>query len=407
MPGFNADRVYFPNLNGLRFIAALMVIIHHIEQFKSIYGLPNNFSSTTIQIFGELGVILFFVLSGFLITYLLLEEESQTGTILIRNFYVRRVLRIWPLYFLIVIVALLVLPNIPIFVLPGYDRAEIYSDLPGKIFLYLFFLPNLVSPLFGVVPYASLTWSIGTEEQFYLTWPVLLKHIKKYRLLLMFLIVFGYLFFARALYSSRTDFLPFKYEISALWSTFNIDCMAIGGFFAMLLHTRSQLLKSFQNKYLFYLALVLASVMIYQGIYFPILTFHGVKFEYLFKEFYALWFGIIILNFASNKEILISLESRIIRYLGKISYGLYMYHPICIALVLNALLPFKQTSDFMLYPLSLSATIMVAGLSYKYFESYFLKFKRKFTIVSSGETVESSGRSAPRDPVAPIGPSTS
>ena len=118
MSGFNVERVYFPNLNGLRFIAALMVIVHHIEQYKSIYGLPNNFSSTTIQIFGELGVVLFFVLSGFLITYLLLEEESQTNTIAVRDFYVRRILRIWPLYFLIVILALLVLPNIPMFVLP-------------------------------------------------------------------------------------------------------------------------------------------------------------------------------------------------------------------------------------------------------------------------------------------------
>src|SRR6185503_3794719 len=199
-----------------------------------------------------------------LITYLLLEEESQTGIILIRNFYVRRILRIWPLYFLIVILALLVLPNIPMFVLPeyDYDRAEVYSHLPGKIFLYLFFLPNLVSPLFGIVPYASLTWSIGTEEQFYLTWPVLLKNIKKYRLLLMFVIVAGYLLFARALYSSRTDFLPFKYELTAFWSTFNIDSMAIGGFFAMLYHAQTPLLRFFQNKYLFYFALGLASLMI-------------------------------------------------------------------------------------------------------------------------------------------------
>lgn len=401
MREFNADRVYFPNLNGLRFAAALMVIVHHIEQFKSIYGLPNNFSSTTIQIFGELGVVLFFVLSGFLITYLLLEEESQTGTILIQNFYVRRILRIWPLYFLIVILALLVLPNIPMFVVPGYDRAEVYSNLPGKIFFYLFFLPNLVSPLFGIVPYASLTWSIGTEEQFYLTWPVLLKNIKKYRLLLMFLILFGYLLFARALYSSRTDFLPFKYAISTFWSTFNIDCMAIGGFFALLLHAKNSLLKFFQNKYLFYFALGLTSILLYRGIYFPILTVNDIKFEYLYKEFYALWFGIIILNFASNREILINLESRILRYLGKISYGLYMYHPICIVLILNIILFFKQTSDWALYPLSLLTVILVAGTSYKYFESYFLKFKRKFTIVASGESVESSVQPAQQGQLAP------
>src|SRR5262245_16271974 len=104
------DRIYFRNLNGLRFIAALLVIIHHIEQLKYIFGMPNNFSSSFVQIIGELGVILFFVLSGFLITYLLLEEEKRTDTIAVRNFYLRRILRIWPLYFLIVIIALAILP---------------------------------------------------------------------------------------------------------------------------------------------------------------------------------------------------------------------------------------------------------------------------------------------------------
>ena len=140
------ERIYFPNLNGLRFVAALLVIVHHIEQIKYIYGLPNNFSSSFIQIIGELGVILFFVLSGFLITYLLLEEENRTQTIAVKNFYLRRILRIWPLYFFIVILALFILPNISPFILPEYDKATIYENLPAKIFLYVFFLPNLVSP---------------------------------------------------------------------------------------------------------------------------------------------------------------------------------------------------------------------------------------------------------------------
>lgn len=382
---FSAGRVYFPNLNGLRFIAALLVIIHHVEQIKSIYGLSNNFSASSVQIFGELGVILFFVLSGFLITYLLLEEENRTGTIVIRNFYLRRILRIWPLYFLLVALALLVLPNFPMFVLPDYDRADIYSNLPQKILLYLFFLPNLVSPLYGIVPYASLTWSIGTEEQFYLTWPVILKSIKKYRLLLMFLIVAGYLLVARLLYSSRTDFLPFKYEFTAFWSTFNIDSMAIGGFFAMLLHAKSPLLKYFQNKYLFYFALALTSILLYQGIHFPILMVNGLKFEYLYKEFYSLWFGILILNFASNQEIRISLETKSLHYLGKISYGLYMYHPIAIVISLNLLLWSNQVTSLWLYMLSLGITILIAGMSYRYYESFFLHFKSKYTRVASGE----------------------
>jgi peptidoglycan/LPS O-acetylase OafA/YrhL len=381
----NADRVYFPNLNGLRFIAALLVIIHHIEQLKSIYGLPNNFSSSFVQIIGELGVILFFVLSGFLITYLLLEEEKRTETIAIKNFYLRRILRIWPLYFLIVIIALFILPNIPMFVLPEYGRDVIYKNLPAKILLYVFFLPNLVSPLFGVVPYASLTWSIGTEEQFYLIWPPILKFFKKYRLLLMFVILAGYLIFARALFSSRTDFIPIKYELNAFWQTFNIASMAIGGFFALLLHSKSPALKFFLNKYLFYVVLGFTSWLLYQGIYFPHVTVNDMPFPYLYKEFYSIWFGIIILNFAANKDIFISLEVKPLRYLGKISYGLYMYHPIAIVLALQTTLWLSASSNVLIYTLSLILTILLAGVSYKFFESYFLNLKTNFTRVSSGD----------------------
>ena len=385
MQSFKVERVYFPNLNGLRFIAALLVIIHHIEQQKSDFGLANIFAWGPIQLFGELGVVLFFVLSGFLITYLLLEEERTTSAIGVRNFYIRRILRIWPLYFLIVILGLLILPNIHLFDIPSYDLTKIHRNLFAKILFYLFFLPNLASPLFGIVPYAAHTWSIGTEEQFYLTWPVLLKSIKKYRLLLMFVIIFGYLLFARALFSSRTDFLPFKDALSAFWPTFNIDCMAIGGFNAMLLHGKNPLLKFFQNKYLFYFALIFTSILIAAGVHFPILSVNNTRFEYLYKEFYSLWFGIIILNFASNREIFVSLETPILKYLGKISYGLYMYQPIGIALAFQTALLFQPIFNVVLYFLSVTFTIVMAAVSYKYFESYFLNFKGKFSSITSGD----------------------
>jgi len=385
MQPFNADRVYFPNLNGLRVIAGLVVIIHHVEQQKSDFQLPNIYGTPAIQLFGELGVILFFVLSGFLITYLLLEEERTTSTIRIRNFYVRRILRIWPLYFLIIILGLLLLPNIHLFDVPDYDKTRVYKNLFTKILFYIFFLPNLVSPLLGLVPYAAHTWSIGTEEQFYLTWPVILKSVKKHRLLLMFVIIAGYLLFARALYSSRTDFIPIKDALYAFWPTFNIDSMAIGGFFAMLLHAKNPLLKFFQNKHLFYFALVVTTILIYNGSYFPSLIVNDIKFPYLYKEFYSLWFGIIILNFASTREIGISLEAKPFRYLGKISYGLYMYQPIGIALAFQIALLFGQAFNWVLYPLSMALTIGISALSYKYFEAYFLKFKGKFSTLVSGE----------------------
>ena len=103
--------IYFPNLNSIRFIAALLVIIHHIEQFKSVFNIyPNQMNNPVIGSFGPLGVRLFFVLSGFLITYLLFAEKEVSGTISITKFYIRRALRIWPLYYLIVLLAFFIVP---------------------------------------------------------------------------------------------------------------------------------------------------------------------------------------------------------------------------------------------------------------------------------------------------------
>ena len=95
-------KLYFPNLNGLRFIAACFVIINHVEQLKRYYHIGDGILPEFAKIIGKLGVMLFFVLSGFLITYLLLSEEKSSGKIYIRKFYIRRLLRIAPLYLLLI-----------------------------------------------------------------------------------------------------------------------------------------------------------------------------------------------------------------------------------------------------------------------------------------------------------------
>tara|TARA_B100000809_G_scaffold141390_1_gene138972 strand:- start:1301 stop:1816 length:516 start_codon:yes stop_codon:yes gene_type:complete len=164
-------------------------MIHHIEQMKSISKIENYWETISfVGIIGKLGVVLFFVLSGFLITYLLLAEEQSFNKISIKNF-LRRILRIWPLYYLIIFLVFFVLPNIEIFTFPGHGKDVIYSNLFWKLILFAIFFPNLVLSLLGIVPYASHTWSIGVEEQHYFIWPIILKYIKKYRVLLMFVIV--------------------------------------------------------------------------------------------------------------------------------------------------------------------------------------------------------------------------
>ena len=369
-------KIYFPNLNGLRFIAAFLVIIHHTEQLKSICKIDNYWRSIPfIGIIGKLGVVLFFVLSGFLITFLLLAEENIKKSISIKSFYIRRILRIWPLYYLIILLALWILPNVSIFTLPGFGKNVIYKDLFLKIILYVIFFPNLVLSLLGVVPYASQTWSIGAEEQYYLVWPIILKNVKKYRIILMILIVLLYLFIALILSSHYSDIIPYKYVLKAFWSSFNIDCMAIGGFFAILLFQKSKYLKIFMNKYLFYSVIVFVCALMINGIYIP----------YINYEFYASLFGIIILNFAANDKIKISLENRWLNYLGKISYGLYMYHPIGIILSIKIAIFINYTTNWLLYPLSVILTILISAISYKYYESIFLKYKVKYSKVVSGD----------------------
>ena len=105
--------IYFTGLNGLRFFAAIAVVITHIELIKYQSGYSDIWRNNKLIFeLGSLGVIFFFVLSGFLITYLLLKEKSVTQTVAVKKFYLRRILRIWPLYYLIVLLGFLVLPNI-------------------------------------------------------------------------------------------------------------------------------------------------------------------------------------------------------------------------------------------------------------------------------------------------------
>jgi peptidoglycan/LPS O-acetylase OafA/YrhL len=154
--------------------------------------------------------------------------------------------------------------------------------------------------------------------------------------------------------------------------------MAIGGIYAILLFQKNRFLKLIQNNTIFYLTLILVIFLMIKGIYI----------QYFHYESYAVLFGIIILNFASNDRIKISLENRLLNYLGNISYGLYMYHPIGIVLAIAISTSIGFTTNWLIYPLSFILTIILAGLSYKYFESFFLKFKDRFSIVLSGNRAQ-------------------
>jgi len=382
-----SDRIYFPGLNGVRFIAASLVIVSHIEQFKKEEGLSNFDSNIFIGTAGEYGVSLFFVLSGFLITSLLLQENRDTGKIDIWKFYVRRMLRIWPLYYFILICAFFILPHF--MEVGGAENAMKTSFLP-KLLLFLFFLPNLALKAFPVVPFASQAWSIGTEEQFYLVWPWLLQKFKARLPWLLAGIPIFMIFLRKLLFGVCNQLSPgpvfrFLNMTGQFLDTFNIEFMAIGGLGAWLLFERKKrILQILFHPISQFVLFGILAVSLGTGL------FGHVKLRYLFN---ALLFTALILNLAGNDKSVLKLENRLFRFMGKISYGLYMYHAICFYLLFHF---FKQevsesnsiTWNAFLYLSVFLLTTGMAWISYELLEKFFLRKKSRYTLVVSGDGSE-------------------
>ena len=334
---------------------------------------------------GKLGVVLFFVLSGFLITFLLFKEKELTQTISIKNFYIRRILRIWPLYFLIVILSLFILPQVPFFTLPGCDKAFIYAHFPLKLALYILILPNLVMSIFGSLSYVNQAWSIGAEEQFYLVWPWFMKKFNnKLLFMILVIVIYGVIKFTLNHFASHDQRYSFNFidVANRFWGDTPIDCMAIGGVFAYIgynVNRQTTVIKKFLfNKWLQVLAIVLALFLVLKGVYIP----------HIQHECFSVLFGIIIFNLALNDKNVLNLEYPFLNYLGKISYGLYMYHTIVIVAVFKTLVALHICRDIYLYPLVVFLTILVAGMSYRFFEKPFIARKIRFSKVISGENAE-------------------
>lgn len=358
------NKIYFHNLNGLRFFAASFVIICHVELIKKYYHI-DNFREETIFL-GGLGVDLFFVLSGFLITFLLLKEKERFFKIDYKAFYIRRVLRIWPLYYIIIILSLFILPNFDMFKMPFlYSNFNSATDLLYVLLFFILMLPNV---LFFIKPiqFAAQTWSIGTEEQFYLIWPLLIGNTKKYKVLFLSILVVYWAFY---FIFKLSFFDEFRFiEISrSFYNLFKIDVLTIGSFAAILLFEKNSILDKIINIKVFIISLLL------------LLYFYTNENLFVERIVYSLLFALLILNFVTLKSLSTVLEFKAINYLGKISYGIYMYHLILIVLTMNFLIKFNCLNNVLLYALSFILTIVVSSLSYEYLEKPFLKLKLKYS----------------------------
>jgi peptidoglycan/LPS O-acetylase OafA/YrhL len=365
-------RFYHPELDVLRFFAFLIVFFHHAfphdPTFWTRLGVPPVLARVVAGIgaTGAFGVSLFFVLSSYLITELLLREKTLLGTLDIKSFYIRRILRIWPLYF-----AFLALAVVLQWIVPGQHvtlRAGMwFSFLAGNWFIVFHGFPSsVIFPL----------WSVSIEEQFYITWPAVVRKVSET----------GMLIFAGSLLVVATGARIYLGMHQALegdvWcNTFvQLDPIAVGILIAVLLKGEMP-----QFSRLARTALVLAGIT---GLALGSLYF-GIKNDPLTTTRIVLGYPSVAIGGAL---LLLAVlrphatgRSRMLIYLGRISYGLYVFH--VLGLLVSDYTVHDQTASLFRYALrvgvALTFTIAMAAVSYRWLETPFLSLKQRFTHVLS------------------------
>lgn len=318
-----SKRQYFENINGLRFLGALGVLLFHCATLPgAIWG---DFSkgywyekSYFLLGRGHLGIILFFVISGFLITSILLWEHQARGKIQTGKFFLRRLLRVWPLYFLILAFGFYVFPHMP------YGIETVH-----ELWRYLLFLPNIDEVIMGPhdpINFLSTLWSLGVEEQFYIVWGLLLSILtlrgrfnKRIFVAICILIILGSFLF-RAIHLG--DHRLLHYHTFSVMSDLAIGClMAVWAF-------SGKARKFFENRTrwqvgIFYVFAVL--ILVYEGhIFRDNLFVFG-------RILPAVTIGAIIMEQVFCKNSLVKLDKiPLFSFSGEITYSIYIVHSVYI-----------------------------------------------------------------------------
>ncbi len=339
---------------------------------------------------GQLAVSFFFVLSGFLITYLLLREHQNTRTINVRAFYMRRVLRILPLYYLLVFLGLGVVPPL----LSLFSIPSPMSYAPSDVLLwYLFVLPFVVNIYYDVFVIGPL-WSIGVEELYYLIiaptlkrWihriPIIFTAVIILRLSLLFMASNGW----------------FGEIPSAFIRLLAFDLMALGGLAAWFLyHSRQRIEELFlwtRPMQVFIYILLFCRIAFHKSLLNTSVYASVFNSDIWSELVLALIFAWLIIEVAVHSKALLSFSSPILQRAGDISYGLYMFHNLVAFSLVYALRGLWMNLSIipatMLYhSLLLILTVGVAWLSKTFYENKFLALKTRLGASSGSQGVHAA-----------------
>jgi len=337
--GAKAIRRYIPELDGLRAVAIAGVLLIHSNFAFRLPWLE------MVRGWGWAGVDLFFVISGYLITSILLGSREQPHYY--RNFYARRGLRIWPLYYLLLLYVFVLAPHLGAWAKQDFDPAIIHWQY------YLFYTQNLVYARLGSFALV-ITWSLCVEEQFYMLWPFVVRLCSRQGLMCL----------ALAVLAVGTPFRIYLHHVNSSMGFFftfsRLDAIAAGALVA--LHPR-------WFRYTWLLA-PWAVWLLWRG-----------RFEFVFLALALTFAGFVAYAVTSGSRLL---RVRPLRFVGKISYGIYILHPVLMGVfwmtpLYSAAAHLPYTHIFRMLGQVLF-TIPFAAVSWYGFEQPILRLKRFFEI---------------------------
>jgi len=341
---------YFKELDGVRGLAAIMVVLFHIKQS----GIGHDAVARTLfksGNFGQTGVTLFFVLSGFLITRILLLSKHKDSYF--KKFYIRRSLRIFPLYYLALAVYVIIIPY--------FNTGKIIPF--SQTWSFWVYLQNIGFTFRWSLTGPNHFWSLAVEEHFYLVWPFAVYFLsEKWLLRAIGLIIVSSIVI-------RIIMLNLGYGGIFYFTLTTMDCLAIGGLVA--LNERHKWINAKQTFYVMLgtLTLLITNWLIFKG--------KGNEYIQILKLPFISVFYMCVINFLVSSVSFLNkfFQSSLLTYTGKISYGLYIFHPLCIGVVAKN---FRGQPFLVVLLLIMASSYLVATVSYYGYEYWFLKQKDRF-----------------------------
>jgi peptidoglycan/LPS O-acetylase OafA/YrhL len=334
-------------LDAVRGVAVLLVLLHNTNIYPSLHlGLISDN--------GWMGVDLFFVLSGLLITGILLDAKQSDGYF--RNFYARRCLRIWPLYYSALLFMFVILP----FLRPS-EAHIIYEARSSPWWAYPFFLQNFLVPIpSSATGLLGVTWSLAVEEQFYLVWPLVVRFGSEAQLRRIAIAVICL--------SPALRFYLAQHQVVIYSNTFcRLDGLMAGALLAIVIRSASFVPSKFVSSAWVALLVTAPLAIVIDTFYerwtvFSLVAVASASFVYLALFSKERWLQMILTN-------------RFLVYTGTISYGIYLLEK----LPLDAAKAFHlDRHPFLALPTTAAATFIMASLSWIILEKPFLKLKRFF-----------------------------